>query len=137
MTTNAPAVVRRVVVPCVPDSVLSPNRQARHGYWAKRQARAELQRAAWAAALDAREELPLAGKLKVRACVLWPKGIPRKDLDNLGAMLKGCFDGFTDAGYWQDDRQIVELTLTQGRLDKRGNVEWPGGCITVEIEEAG
>jgi Holliday junction resolvase RusA-like endonuclease len=128
--------IRRVIVPAVPDPVLSPNRQAKYGYRAKRRAREELQRVAWAAALEAREDTPLAGKLKVRACVMWPKGSSRKDLDNLGAMLKGCWDGFTDAAYWQDDRQIVELTLTQDRLSKAGNLDYPGGCITVDIEES-
>lgn len=129
------AVVRRVIVPGVPASVLSPNRVAKHGYYEKREARRELQHAAWAAALEAREDTPIPGRLKVSACICWPKGVPKKDLDNLGAMLKGLWDGFTDAGYWRDDRQMVSLTVTQERLDKAGNAAWPGGCVVVDIEE--
>ncbi len=128
------AVIRRVIIPVVPDGILSPNRSARYGYRAKEKARKELRRAAWVAALELREDNPLGGKLRVKACVCWPKGVARKDLDNLGAMLKGCWDGFTDADYWHDDRQIVELTVTQDRLDKAGNANWPAGCIVVDVE---
>lgn len=41
--------IRRVIVPTVPDGVLSPNRVAKYGFHAKRRARAELRRAARAA----------------------------------------------------------------------------------------
>lgn len=125
---------RRVIVGCVPDAVLSPNRQAQHGFYLKRRARADLQRVAWAAALEARDNNPIEGNLKVRACICWPKGRQRMDMDNLSSMLKGAFDGFTDADYWHDDRQIVELTVTQARLDAAGNANWPAGCIVVDIE---
>ena len=57
------------------------------------------------------------------------------DLDNLGAMLKGLWDGFTNAELWRDDRQMQSLTVTQERLDKPGNASWPGGCVVVDIEE--
>lgn len=127
--------IRRVIVPTVPDAVLSPNRVAKYGFHAKRRARAELQRAAWAAALEAREENPIEGDLRVTARILWPPGARRKDLDNLGAMLKGCWDGFTDAAFWVDDRQMVSLTVTQDRLDKAGLVSYPGGCVVVDVEQ--
>jgi len=128
-------VIRRVIVPTVPDGVLSPNRSAKYGFHAKRRARAELQRAAWNPYLEAREENPLEGDLRVTARILWPPGARKKDLDNLGAMLKGCWDGFTDAAFWVDDRQMVALTVTQDRLDKAGRVSYPSGCVVVDVEQ--
>ena len=40
-----------------------------------------------------------------------------------------------NAELWRDDRQMVSLTVTQERLDRSGNAQYPGGCIRVDIEE--
>ena len=33
------------------------------------------------------------------------------DVLNIPGMLKGYFDGFTDAGVWSDDRQVVDVRV--------------------------
>ena len=119
----------------MPDAILGPNRNAKWGYRDKRKAREELQTAAKYAALETARLGRIEGPVRVEACICWPTGRQRMDLDNLGAMLKGLWDGFTNAELWRDDRQMQSLTVTQERLDKPGNASWPGGCVVVDIEE--
>lgn len=129
------SIPRRIIVPTAPDAILSPNRNAKWGYREKRAARESLQVASKYAALETARMGCIEQQVRVTACICWPYRRQRMDLDNLGAMLKGMWDGFTNAGLWRDDRQMMALTVTQERLDRAGNANWPGGCIVVDIEE--
>lgn len=126
-------VALRVIVPDVPDAVLSPNARE---HWAKRaKATKALRTATWAAAIRDGSVTPIRGPVRMTACIYWPKHRQRMDADNAAACLKGLIDGLTDARVWLDDRQLVASpVVTQERLarDARGN--YPGGCVVVEIE---
>lgn len=127
--------ITRIIVPTVPDAILGPNRNAKWGYRDKREARETLQHAAKYASLETARLGRIEGRVRVSACICWPTGRKSMDLDNLGAMLKGMWDGFTNAELWRDDRQMVSLTVTQERLDRAGNATYPGGAIIVEITQ--
>lgn len=51
----------------------------------------------------------------------------KRDLDNLA---KAVLDALTQAGMWQDDGQIVRLTLTKAYAQKQ-----PGADVTIESPE--
>ena len=65
--------------------------------------------------------------------VYWPRKRRRHDLDNALAMTKAATDGLTDAGVFDDDRQIVAIHVSQDRAGP----DYPCGCIVFDIEEAG
>jgi Holliday junction resolvase RusA-like endonuclease len=67
--------------------------------------------------------------------VLWPKHRRICDADNALASVKAACDGLTDAGVWQDDRQIVRMSIEQEKLDKQGRVVYPQGAVVFDIEE--
>lgn len=56
------------------------------------------------------------------------------DTINLPAMLKGYFDGFTDAGVWQDDRQVRSLEVVQHSGEYTRQV-YPRGFLIFSIRE--
>ena len=61
----------------------------------------------------------LEGDLIVRL-TLNPPTLRKYDIDNF---CKSLFDGLTNAGFWLDDSQIVELHIKKGEKVKGGNVE--------------
>ena len=56
------------------------------------------------------------------------------DTINLPAMLKGYFDGFTDAGVWGDDRQVCHLDIMQFSGEPT-RLTYPRGFLTFLILE--
>jgi Holliday junction resolvase RusA-like endonuclease len=67
-----------------------------------------------------------AGSVRATVIVNWEKGRKCGDTTNVEAALKPLWDGLTDAGVWADDKQLVDVTLVQGRD--------PYGCGSVVIE---
>jgi Holliday junction resolvase RusA-like endonuclease len=55
--------------------------------------------------------------------------IPRRDLDNLN---KGVWDALTDAGIWDDDKQVWDSHETKIWLD--GIHDQPGVIITILLD---
>lgn len=55
----------------------------------------------------------------------------RRDIDNALAGLKSTLDGLTDAGWWADDHDIVELTILRPSFVKA----W-GKCVVIAADEA-
>lgn len=113
-------------VPMVPAPELSPN--ARPHYQAKAKRVRQLREAAKFAAVSARNTVgggPLfRGVIHVRATIGWPKGRRRVDGDNALASLKACWDGFTDAHLWSDDRYCLFHPVEQVKdPDNLGYVE--------------
>jgi Holliday junction resolvase RusA-like endonuclease len=132
---SAETTIRRVLVPGVPDAVLSPNASWGVHWGTKARARNRLGKAAWAAALQARPEVPISEPVKVTARICWPSRRQIMDDDNAAACLKRMWDAFTQAGMWEDDRLMRLQPIQQEKLDKEGLLTWPGGVIVVDIEE--
>jgi Holliday junction resolvase RusA-like endonuclease len=121
-----------VVVPMCPAPELSPN--ARPHYQAKAKKARQFREAAKFAAVCARNTVgggPIVrGVIHVHPTIGWAKGRRTVDGDNALAMLKNCFDGFTDAHLWADDRYCVFHPVEQMR-DPEGL-----GFVRVELEAA-
>lgn len=126
------ATVYRVIVPGVPDPELSPNARV-HRMVKARKVKQWRETAGWAAKAAAPVE-PIAGPVKVTATICWPKGRKRHDADNAVSLCKPLFDGLTGI-IWQDDRQIVELSVRQDKLTEAGRDVYPFGCTFVDVEE--
>ena len=58
--------------------------------------------------------------------VIWPRDRRKFDIDN---RIKSVLDSLQDAGVFDNDEQIDELTVV------RGNKIVPGGCVKVVIKE--
>ena len=59
----------------------------------------------------------LRGSLSV-SVVLNPPTLRRYDVDNFN---KGIFDSLTEAKFWEDDEQVIKLTITKGVKTQGGN----------------
>lgn len=124
---------RRIVVtvPMCPHPSLSPN--SRPHWRTKAKHAKELRQAARFAAVSARNTcgggVLVGGEIHVRPVIAWSKGRRIMDGDNALASLKACFDGFTDAFLWGDDRHCVFWPVEQVR-DPEGR-----GYVRVEITE--
>jgi len=121
----------RVVIPGVPDPELSPNARVDRRVKA-RKVKQWRETAGWAAKAAAPER-PLAGPLAVTATICWPRGRRRHDADNAVSLCKPLFDGLSGI-VWEDDRQIVELSVRQDKLTEAGRDMWPFGCTVVDVE---
>ena len=125
--------IRRVIVPMCPPEELNPNSRV---HWRPyRRASGALRTAAKYAALEHGGTDPIVGRVDVSIRVCWPKRRRVLDADNALASCKAALDGLTDAGVWQDDRQMRRVSVEQEKLDKAGNAMYPGGAIVVDIEE--
>jgi Holliday junction resolvase RusA-like endonuclease len=121
----------RIVIPGNPDRVLSPNRRA---HWSQK-ALATKRLREWAywparqAVIESDDPIPIfAGAVRVKPTIAWGKGRKRMDGDNALGCLKPVWDGFTDAGFWGDDRYVIFEPVEQIR-DPEGV-----GYVAVEVE---
>ena len=124
--------IRRVIVPGVPDPELSPNARV-HRMVRARKVKQFRETAGWAAKAAAPDS-PITGPVRVIATICWPKGRKRHDADNAVSLCKPLFDGLSGI-IWQDDRQIVELSVRQDKLTDAGRDLYPYGAVVVDIEE--
>lgn len=90
-------------------------------------------------AVDAMARLPHMGRLeglcRMEVIAYSPMGDAHvHDTINLPAMLKGYFDGFTDAGVWEDDRQVRSLEVVQHSGEYTRRV-YPRGFLIFSIRE--
>lgn len=79
----------------------------------------------------------LRGELAAFVSIVPPEGRHLKfihDTLNVAGMLKGYFDGFTDAGAWDDDWQITRLEVVQ-YLSESSRVGIRLGSLSFFIEE--
>jgi Holliday junction resolvase RusA-like endonuclease len=128
--------IRRTILPCVPDADLSPNARV-HWRVRARKVRALREFVCWSSKADA-PSVPLTGKVVLHVAIGWPKGRKRHDPTNVPTLLKAVVDGLTDAGWWEDDRLVEFGTLSQqtwGQWEKQGGWLFPGGVMTVDIEQ--
>lgn len=121
-----------IVVPMCPDAALNPN--SRPHYRTKAKHVKELRSAARLAAVHARNTCGggamFHGAIHVYPLIAWGKRRKSVDGDNALSMLKSCFDGFTDAFIWDDDRHVIHHPVVQGR-DPDGL-----GYVRVTVKEA-
>ena len=129
--------IRRVIVPTVPDADLSANSRAHYMVKAKKVS-ALRETAGWAALSGAPSE-PIEGPVSVRAEICWPKFRKRQDRTNVEHCLKAIIDGMTDAGWWRDDRLVtIERPIVQqtwGEWSQIGGASYPAGCVVIDVEE--
>lgn len=125
------ATVYRIIVPSCPADVLSPN--ARVHWSVKNRAAREFRALAKYAAMQDGRPATILGPVSVSVRVLWPARRRKSDADNALASVKAAVDGLTDAGVWQDDRQIVRMSIEQEKLDKVGRAQWPNGAVVFDI----
>lgn len=124
----------RLVLGMALDPLLSPNARV---HWAKRHKHGSSARetAGWLAR-EQRPARPFGGSLAVSVTICWAnKRGKLPDADNALSMCKPVIDGLSDAGIWQDDRQIAQLTVRQERLDAIGRANHPAGCLVIDIQE--
>ena len=108
-----------------PNRVLSPNARAHHmtkGIATKRNR-----------ALISYLGQDAAQRLETPALAILPivDTRHRRDIDNVLAGLKSTLDGLTDAGWWADDHDIVEVTVLRPVLVK----PW-GKSVVIAAAEA-
>lgn len=105
-----------IVVHGTPSKLLTVNAARRTHYMAKAKVSKAMRTVGWAAARElVGEGVRFAGSVRVTETVYWGKGERSVDLDTIAPMCKPYLDGFTDAGVWVDDKQMVELTVRQER----------------------
>ena len=127
--------VRRVIVPCVPDSDIGPNGRL---HWAVKARKVKQLRefVGWHARENAPDE-PMTGAVVLRVSVGWPKGRKRHDDDNMVALLKAVQDGLTDAGWWKDDANVsIERPVDQqlwGEWSRHGGGLYDRGVMTIDV----
>lgn len=90
-------------------------------------------------AVDAMARFPHMGRLEGPCHMTVDAYSPMDDAHvhdtiNLPAMLKGYFDGFTDAGVWEDDRQVRSLEVVQHSGEYTRQV-YPRGFLIFSIRE--
>jgi Holliday junction resolvase RusA-like endonuclease len=133
------ATVYRTIVPCVPDSDLSPNARV---HWRVRARKVASFRefVGWATKSDAPPE-PFAGPVVLTVSVGWPVGRKRHDDDNMVALCKTMVDGITDAGWWVNDSQVsINRPIKQeswGKWKDIGGWLYPSGCLVIDVEAEG
>jgi Holliday junction resolvase RusA-like endonuclease len=129
MTETAQATAWTVTIPQTPPRALMPN-VARRLHWAERgkATKAYREYVGWIAkGFVVPPAAPyFVGPVRASVIINWEKGRKRGDTTNVEAALKPLWDGLTDAGVWADDKQLVDVTLVQGRD--------PYGCGSVVIE---
>lgn len=107
-----------IEIPGTPDKCLAPNAARRTHYMHKSKVSSEMRDRGMLAALSVRPTgvVPMfAGPVTLYLTVLWGKGERRVDLSAIPAMTKPFEDGLTDAGIWDDDRQVTRLIVEQGK----------------------
>lgn len=113
----------RVTLP-IPPKPLHPN--ARPHYMTKaRAAKAYRAEAQWEAFQECGDSVG-PGLKSARVQITWySKTKRRPDADNALASLKSAFDGFTDAGVWEDDRDTdyAPIVFAVDKLNPRVEVE--------------
>jgi Holliday junction resolvase RusA-like endonuclease len=131
------ATVYRTVIETVPHEDLSANARVHHMARARRVK--ELREFVyWQTRQDA-PSAPIAGPVVVSVTIGWPKGRKRQDPTNVGHCLKAVIDGMSDAGWWNNDKQVtIREPIGQqswGVWSKGAGGLYPAGVITLDIEE--
>lgn len=113
---------RLLIIMPIPDARLSQN--GRTHWIVAHKIKAEARGSARITALAAlgKSKPPKWGKVRVDVAYFW-KTAAKRDRDNARARLKSVFDGFTDAGIWDDDSAIVDDSLSMGKDAKNPRVE--------------
>lgn len=126
--------LQHFIIETVPSWELNPNRQ-RSQHWAVLAAKVKLlhDRTYY----DVRQHgfWPLEGPVDAWATVCWAsKQRVVTDQDNLRSMLKGMWDGFTEAGVWVDDSELTVVHVDQWVMEKAAKSFHRDGCIVVAIK---
>ena len=107
----------------LPPKELKPNSRAHHRAVAeaKQRYREHAKEEAMAAAFQAGLQAPIYEA--VVGITYYHKTAKMQDRDNILASLKSAFDGFTDAGIWTDDRDVIFLPVVREKGGISARVE--------------